>query len=895
MDLTTDEDIEILTVETQSCTVTSVYKPPRIDFSFNQPKNFCCKATKLVIGDFNCHSTSWGYKETDKSGEDLENWAESTGMKLIHDPKKPHSFSSGRWHRGFNPDNIFVSENIAHQTQKDVMGAIPHSQHRPIMCSVKAAVVPKTVPFKRRFNFKKAQWSKFTEDLDREVKKVEPYPDRYDQFVDLVKMISRRHIPRGCRTSYIPGLCKDTKTLLEKYEQLFNEDPFSEETIEAGEQLMSTISTTRREKWCNLVTQLDMKHSSHKAWKLLKNLSDDHTRVPNEVPSITPDQIAHNLLQNGKTKRRSKRTNLNRCAEENDYLACPFTIEELEAAMHCMKDNKAAGLDDIRVEQIKRFGPDTKKWILKLLNNCLSSRQIPKIWRKAKIVALLKPGKAPTDPKNFRPVSLLCHLYKMLERMILNRVAEPIDYTLIKEQAGFRPGKSCCGQVLNLTQHIENGYERRQLTGVAFIDLTAAYDTVNHNKLVRKIYNITKDYRLMQFIQCLLQNRRFFVTVNNKKSRWRTQKNGLPQGSVLAPLLYNIYTNDQPVGINTRSFIYADDTAVAAQGNTFEEVEMKLTATLEDLADYYDNNHLKPNPDKTQVCAFHLRNRQARRKLNVIWKGKQLQHCDTPKYLGINLDRTLTFKYHCENTKLKVSGRNNIIRKLTNSTWGAQPNVLRTSALALCFSTAEYAAPVWRNSAHTRQVDIALNETGRIITGCLRPTPVDKIYHLAGIAPPDVRRRTAAEVEKRKQENDPRHPMFGSETPTPRLKSRKSFLGTTEAIVSTPSARRIELWRTKTYGSHLQNSKEEPAPGYHLPYQTWKTLNRLRTGVTRNKQNLLRWGYIAGDATCECGELQDFNHLLVCPKMPEACTMDDLVCASVRGVKAAEYWASKSI
>ena len=90
------------------------------------------------------------------------------------------------------------------------------------------------------------------------------------------------------------------------------------------------------------------------------------------------------------------------------------------------------------------------------------------------------------------------------------------------------------------------------------------------------------------------------------------------------------------------------------------------------------------------------------------------------------------------NTKHKVAARNNILRKLTGSAWGADPKLIRTSALALSYSTAEYACPVWHKSAHVKQVDIALNETCRIITGCLRPTPVDRLYKLAGIAPPAV-------------------------------------------------------------------------------------------------------------------------------------------------------------
>lgn len=149
LDLTCNEDIEILTVELQSCTITSIYKPPAADFIFNEPENFNNQPVQLVLGDFNCQSTVWGYSETSKSGEDLESWAEIKKLKLLHDPKLPASFTSGRWRRGYNPDNIFISESVIQQTSKFVENHMPRSQHRPIGCTITAVVKPHTVPFKR--------------------------------------------------------------------------------------------------------------------------------------------------------------------------------------------------------------------------------------------------------------------------------------------------------------------------------------------------------------------------------------------------------------------------------------------------------------------------------------------------------------------------------------------------------------------------------------------------------------------------------------------------------------------------------------------------------------------------------------------------------------------------
>ena len=121
---------------------------------------------------------------------------------------------------------------------------------------------------------------------------------------------------------------------------------------------------------------------------------------------------------------------------------------------------------------------------------------------------------------------------------------------------------------------------------------------------------------LTKLIQSLLENRRFFVELNGKH-RWRIQRNGLPQGSVLAPVLFNIYTNDQPVSPGTRSFIYADDLGIATQNSDVNVIEATLTSALDNLTTYYRDNQLKANPTKTQVSLFHLRNREAGKKLSL--------------------------------------------------------------------------------------------------------------------------------------------------------------------------------------------------------------------------------------------------------------------------------------
>jgi len=217
---------------------------------------------------------------------------------------------------------------------------------------------------------------------------------------------------------------------------------------------------------------------------------------------------------------------------------------------------------------------------------------------------------------------------------------------------------------------------------------------------------------------------------------------------------------------------------IATQSKSFEIIENRLTDALEILSDYYKQWFLNANPGKTQVCTFHLNNRQANRNLRVRWENKELKNTKYPVYLGVTLDRTLSFKEHTRKLKEKVASRNNLLRKLANTKWGTDPNTLKTTAVALCFSTAEYCAPVWARSCHASAVDTELNQACRIITGNLKSTPLPAVHRMASIAPPAIRRNALTKQERDKQLNDCRHPLYGHQQVLQRLKSFKSFVTT---------------------------------------------------------------------------------------------------------------------
>jgi Reverse transcriptase (RNA-dependent DNA polymerase) len=162
------------------------------------------------------------------------------------------------------------------------------------------------------------------------------------------------------------------------------------------------------------------------------------------------------------------------------------------------------------------------------------------MFKRAKVVAILKPGKYGSDPAQYRHISLLSVVYKLLERLILQQIQTLIEAATPVHQAGFRQHRSCTEQVMALTTHIEAGFQRKLKTGVVFVDLSAAYDTVWRDGLMLKIMRTVPCAKIADLLISLLSNRFFQVFFGDQSSRWHRLNNGLPQGSVLAPILFNL-------------------------------------------------------------------------------------------------------------------------------------------------------------------------------------------------------------------------------------------------------------------------------------------------------------------------------------------------------------------
>ena len=332
--VTAANHVEVITAELPDVVVHSVYKPPSEQFVL--PPLGHRSLPQIVIGDFNSHNTIWSYDAADNNGVAEVQWAESNSLTLNHNAKLQKSFNSARWKKGYNPDLVFASSSIDNMCVKSVLNHIHRTQHRPICVTVNPI--------------------------------------------------------RWCRSHYIPGLSEESKSLYEAYKKQYMSNPFNSTTLDTGNELISKMAAENKRRWEEMITSTDLTGNSRTAWQTIRNISNDHTA--SKPPClVTANQVAHQLLVNGRGEMPTKLKcpKLSTISEDDSSLVFPFTEEEYKKGIATLKNRKAAGIDDVLVEQLKNIGPRAHRLLHSMLNLCFTENRIPKVWWQSKIIAILNP------------------------------------------------------------------------------------------------------------------------------------------------------------------------------------------------------------------------------------------------------------------------------------------------------------------------------------------------------------------------------------------------------------------------------------------------------------------------------------------------------------------------
>jgi hypothetical protein len=370
-----------------------------------------------------------------------------------------------------------------------------------------------------------------------------------------------------------------------------------------------------------------------------------------------------------------------------------ITEDEVSKELSKLNTTKAPGPDGLSTRVLKECKEELKAPITRLFNISLHTGKLPNDWKKANVVPIFKKG-SKLEVSNYRPVSLLPIISKILERCVLNKIIEIIRPKISKMQHGFMKGKSTTTQIITVLSNIHNIFDNREKTDIIYFDLAKAFDSVPHNLLLHKLQSFGIQGKLLAWITDYLSNRMQRVTCEGHNSTWLPVTSGVPQGSILGPILFIIYINDLPdiLSLETLCAIFADDTKIYRKIEDEEDMET-LQTDINNIAEWGKTWGLNFNATKTThlpICpsgsietSYLMENNPIRQELLM-------------NDLGINIATNLRWSSHINTIVTKAHQRLGLIIRTLG--YDAPQQAKKNAYVAMVRSILEYGSSIWAPS-----------------------------------------------------------------------------------------------------------------------------------------------------------------------------------------------------
>lgn len=728
-----DQNFQIVAVKTLDTTFVSLYIPyPNSQIIRDLSSILSSLPRPLVIcGDFNCHNTLWGSHYNDAASSLLLDLLDDVNLCILNDGSPTRRSSPVQ--NASIPDLSLCSPQLAPSIPWRVLSGSYGSDHFPILLTLPQNCTPPPSP-SPLFKYKTAQadWDKYSRLLEEKTSHT-PVVDNdnmlflYNEFINSITSAAENSIPlkSSPKTSIPSPPWWDSDCSTSVRERNEAEKSFSRSTtMENFLHLQKTSAKTRRllskkktAGWRDFCESLSPRSSSSIVWRKLRTYRGSCNNT--DTSSNDPNPWIHDFINNlapphVPTFDSFPSPQTSACPP--DPMNEPFSFSELECALSGLKDS-TPGIDGIPYSFICKASDTTKSYLLSILNQIFISGIVPETWKSQIIIPILKPGKDPSLSSSYRPIALSSVLAKIMEHLINNRLTWFVESRglISKRQFGFRRGKGTIDSLSILTTEVRLAFSRNEhLIGV-FLDVNSAYDRVQLPILRSKLLKLNIPARLVTIICNMLMARLIHVRVNGSLLPPHMVWQGLPQGSVLSPILYNLYTYDLDLSVDSLCQIlqYADDIALYCSSESFDECVSRLNSALTYLDDWLSEHGLSLSVSKCSAVVFSRKRNIP--PINLHVRDMPINTADQVKFLGLILDSKMSGLPHLNYICNKCEKNVNILRAISGVRWGSHPYTLKLIYNAIIRSHFDYGGFLLEPCSR-----LALAKLDRIQSKCLR-------------------------------------------------------------------------------------------------------------------------------------------------------------------------------
>lgn len=406
--------------------------------------------------------------------------------------------------------------------------------------------------------------------------------------------------------------------------------------------------------------------------------------------------------------------------------AIDISIQDVHKAIDKLKANKAAGVDTIYARSIKETKIEISPILTCIFNKMLSDNFVPSEWKLANVIPLFKKGSR-VDKSNYRPVSLTSIIGKLFESVIVDKLRCYLDANnkISDSQHGFRVGRSCLTNLICFYDKVMKSVDLGKSYDIIFLDFSKAFDKIPHKKLINKLYISCGNVKLTKWVENWLTNRKQRVVVNGALSDWLSVTSGVPQGSVLGPILFLVYINDLLDKIqNCNVGSYADDTKFGKDITSIEDYEV-MQRNLNIINEWCQTWNMQLNSSKCVVMHCGKTNPN----FTYYLGESELNNVNEYEDLGVLIDNRLNLSNHCLKVRNKAT---RIVQCIKHSVTTRNKDTMLKLFTSLVRPVLDYCAPFW--SPHLiKDIDLIEQVQRRftkLISGCRDMTYPQRLEHL---------------------------------------------------------------------------------------------------------------------------------------------------------------------